>query len=370
MDRRHFLRLGAVASGTFALGGVTRMGGRVAAAQTGSVPAVDRLVMTNVVDNIYDVFAKGGKLDTITVQRAPLLFGVEAVSAEHGLAYHLESVRGAERREVLLDFSLTEKNLFHNFGVLKLDPTRADALVLSHGHADHYGGLPDFARLTQGKTKPGLTLYAGGEDTFCHRVVMTPAGSTVDFKQLDRGGLEARGLKVMLAKQATVVSGHSFTTGQISRLTDFEKSPAAARLTAGPMDSACSATHFGATKVETKPGELVADTFQGEHATCYHVKDRGLVVITSCGHAGVINSVRQAQKTSGVAKVHAVVGGFHLAPAPDEIVAKTVAAFREIDPDYIIPAHCTGLNTIIAVHQAMPKKLVMPSTGTRVIFGA
>lgn len=370
MDRRHFLRLGAVASGTFALGGVTRMGGRVAAAQTGSVPAVDRLVMTNVVDNIYDVFAKGGKLDTITVQRAPLLFGVEAVSAEHGLAYHLESVRGAERREILLDFSLTEKNLFHNFGVLKLDPTRADALVLSHGHADHYGGLPDFARLTQGKTKPGLTLYAGGEDTFCHRVVMTPAGSTVDFKQLDRGGLEARGLKVMLAKQATVVTGHSFTTGQISRLTDFEKSPAAARLTAGPMDSACSATHFGATKVETKPGELVADTFQGEHATCYHVKDRGLVVITSCGHAGVINSVRQAQKTSGVAKVHAVVGGFHLAPAPDEIVAKTVAAFREIDPDYIIPAHCTGLNTIIAVHQAMPKKLVMPSTGTRVIFGA
>jgi 7,8-dihydropterin-6-yl-methyl-4-(beta-D-ribofuranosyl)aminobenzene 5'-phosphate synthase len=68
--------------------------------------------------------------------------------------------------------------------------------------------------------------------------------------------------------------------------------------------------------------------------------------------------------------VHAVVGGFHLAPAPDEIVAKTVAAFREIDPDYIVPAHCTGLNTIIAVHQAMPRKLVMPSTGTRVIFGA
>ena len=81
------------------------------------------------------------------------------------------------------------------------------------------------------------------------------------------------------------------------------------------------------------------------------MKDRGLVVITSCGHAGVINSVRQAQKASGVTKVHAIVGGFHLAPAPDEIVAKTVAAFKEIDPDYIIPAHCTGLNTIIAMHR-------------------
>jgi len=370
MERRQFLWLGAVASGAFALGGVGRVSRGTAAAQTLAVPSVDRLVMTNVVDNFFDIFAKGGKLDTITVQRVPFLPGVATPSAEHGLAYHLESLRGAERREVLLDFSLTEKNLFHNFGVLKLDPARAEALVLSHGHVDHYGGLPDYARLTQGKTKPGLTLYAGGEDTFCHRVVMTPTGATADFGQLDRSGLEARGLRVVLGKQPTVVVGHGFTTGQIPRLTEFEKPPAAFRLLAGPMDSACSATHFGLTKVESKPGEFVADSFQGEHATCYHVKDRGLVVITSCGHAGVINSVRQAQKASGIDKVHAVVGGFHLAPAPDEIVAKTVDAFKAIDPDYIIPAHCTGLNTIIAVHQTMPKKLVMPSTGTRVIFGA
>ena len=369
MKRREFLTLGAVATGTFAVGGMLRAGGRAASAQSGSVPTVDRLVMTNVVDNIYDVFAKGGKLDTITVQRAALRFGADALLAEHGLAYHLESVRGSERREILLDFSLTELNLFNNYKVLKLNPANADALIISHGHADHYGGLPDYARFVQGKTKPGLTLYAGGEDTFCHRVVATPSG-TIDQGRLDRAGLEARGLNVVLAKQSTVAAGHAFTSGQIARLTDFEKPPAAARLMAGPMDSACSVTHFGTAKVEAKPGELVADNFQGEHATAYHVKDRGLVVITSCGHAGVINSVRQIQKTTGINKVHAVVGGFHLAPAPDEIVAKTVEVFKAIDPDYIIPMHCTGLNTIMAVHNAMPKKLVMPSTGTRVIFGA
>ena len=94
------------------------------------------------------------------------------------------------------------------------------------------------------------------------------------------------------------------------------------------------------------------------------------MVITSCGHAGVINSVRQVQKLSGVEKVHAIVGGFHLAPAPDEIVARTVGAFKAIDPDYILPAHCTGLNTLIAVQRELPTKLVMPSTGTRVVFGA
>lgn len=100
------------------------------------------------------------------------------------------------------------------------------------------------------------------------------------------------------------------------------------------------------------------------------MKDRGLVVITSCGHAGVINSVRQAQKASGIDKVHAIVGGFHLAPAPDATVAKAVTVFKAINPDYVIPMHCTGLNTIMAVHREMPAKLVMPSPGTRVVFGA
>jgi 7,8-dihydropterin-6-yl-methyl-4-(beta-D-ribofuranosyl)aminobenzene 5'-phosphate synthase len=369
MNRRGFLKLGAVASGTFALGGAARLGLTTAAAQSSAIPAVDRLVLTTAVDNIYDIFAKGGKLDAITVQRTPLRPDAIPLLAEHGLAYHLESMRDSERREILLDFTLTELNLFQNYRALKIDPRQADALIISHGHRDHYGALPALVRAEQGKLKAGLTLYAGGEDTFCHRIVVTPTGS-VDQGRLDQADLEARGLKIALAKQPTVVAGHAVTTGQIPRLTDFEKPPAAARLMAGSMDSACSPTHFGLVKVEAKPGDLVSDNFQGEHATVVNVKNRGLVVITSCGHAGVINSVRHAQKVTGVEKVHAIVGGFHLAPAPDEVVAKTVDAFKRINPDYLIPGHCTGINTIIAAHREMPKKLVMPSTGTRVIFGS
>src|SRR2546428_10459807 len=242
MTRRDVLRLGAVGTGIFATGGLTRVAAR-ATAQSRAVPTVDRLVMTNVVDNIYDVFAKGGTLDSITIERPGLRFGADALLAEHGLAYPLESVRGSERRKILLDFSLTERNLFNNYKVLKVAPAAADGLIISHGHADHYGALADYARFVQGRTKPGLTLYAGGEDTFCHRVVATPSG-TIDQGQLDRAGLEARGLAVMLAKQPTVVAGHVFTSGKIPRLILFETPPAAVRLEVGNRRLARSEPFF------------------------------------------------------------------------------------------------------------------------------
>jgi 7,8-dihydropterin-6-yl-methyl-4-(beta-D-ribofuranosyl)aminobenzene 5'-phosphate synthase len=373
MNRRQFLTLGAVTGGVVALGSVMRVAGRLALAQSSTMPTVDRLVLTTAVDNVYDNFAKAGQMGQITVQRTGVAYPVASGSqllSEHGLAYHLESLRGAERKEILLDFALTERSLLSNFGVLKIDPAVADALILSHGHDDHFSGLLPLLRVLQGRRKSEITLYAGGEDTFCHRWDVRPNGQKIDRGQVDRTELEARGVRVVLAKEPTVVAGHAFTSGQIARVTDFEKGSPTARLVVEAQGSACAAAHFSTLQVEVKPGELVADTFQGEHATAYHVKDRGLVVITSCGHAGVINSVRQIQKATGIENVHAIVGGFHLAPAPDEIVAKTVAAFKAIDPDYIVPAHCTGANTIMAIHREMPAKLVMPSTGTRVIFGA
>jgi 7,8-dihydropterin-6-yl-methyl-4-(beta-D-ribofuranosyl)aminobenzene 5'-phosphate synthase len=358
------------------LGGVSRFGRSMASAAGTAIPTVDQLIMTNVVDNIYDVFAKGGKMGDVMIQRSPLPSppgSRPTLLSEHGLAYHLASVRGAERKEILLDFALTAPSLTTNYPVLNIDPAQADALIISHGHSDHYGSLPALAAAMQGRMKPGLTLYAGGEDTFCHRWAVTPEGQTLDLGQLNWTELEARGLRVVLAKEPTVIVGHAFTSGHIPRLTDFETSPPAARLEAGPPGSGCEGTlHFppGTLQVEAKPGELVTDIFWGEHATAYHVKNRGLVIISSCGHAGIINSIRQIQKATGIEKVHAVVGGWHLAPAPKEVVAKTVEAFKDIDPDYLIPMHCTGWNTIMAIQRELPEKLIMPSTGTRVVFGA
>jgi 7,8-dihydropterin-6-yl-methyl-4-(beta-D-ribofuranosyl)aminobenzene 5'-phosphate synthase len=374
MHRRKFLKLGAVAGGTVLLGGTRRFGSFLDAPR--EIPTTDRLVLTNLVDNVYDIFAKGGKIGDLTVNRntLPFPYGSDvSLLSEHGLAFHLESFRGPEEKQILLDFALTPGTLTNNFKGLKVDPGKADALIISHGHIDHYGGLLEVAKNLHEQRKTGLTLYAGGRDTFCHRWVVQPDGKKIDWGELKRDELEARGLKVMVAEEPTVVAGHALTSGHIARITDFEMSPPAARLEAGAPGSACDATfHFppGTVKMEAKPGELVKDIFWGEHATAYNVKDRGLVVISSCGHAGIINSVRQIQKSTGIEKVHAVVGGWHLAPYPDELIAKTVDAMKEINPDYLIPMHCTGFRTMVAIQREMPEKLIMPSTGTRVVFGA
>jgi 7,8-dihydropterin-6-yl-methyl-4-(beta-D-ribofuranosyl)aminobenzene 5'-phosphate synthase len=374
MRRREFLKLGVVAGGTVFLGGTGRFGTLVGAPN--EIPSVDRLVLTNLVDNVYDVYAKGGKIGNVTVTRntLPFPYGSDAMLlSEHGLAYHLQSFRGGEEKQILLDFALTPGTLTNNYKGLRVDPSNADALIISHGHVDHYGGLLDVARSLQRRSKAGLTLYAGGPDTFCHRWVVQPDGKQLDYGELKRDQLETRGLKVVLAEEPTVVAGHAITSGHIPRITAFEMSPPAARLEAGPTGSACESTfHFppGTVKIEAKPGDLVKDIFWGEHATAYNVKDRGLVVISSCGHAGIINSVRQIQKSTGIEKVHAVVGGWHLAPYPDEIIAKTVEALKEINPDYLIPMHCTGFRTMMAIEREMPQKLILPSTGTRVVFGS
>jgi 7,8-dihydropterin-6-yl-methyl-4-(beta-D-ribofuranosyl)aminobenzene 5'-phosphate synthase len=374
MHRREFLKLGAVAGGTILLGGTGRFRSLLAAPK--EIPTVDRLVMTNLVDNIYDIFAKGGKVGNVSVKRnnLPFPYGSDVtLLSEHGLAYHLQSFRGVEEKQILLDFALTPHTLTNNYQGLRVDPAKADALIISHGHVDHYGGLLDLATSLQRHSKTGLTLYAGGRDTFCHRWVVQPDGKTLDYGELKLDALEAQGLKVAIAEEPTTVAGHAMTSGHIARITDFEMSPPAARLEAGATGSGCDATfHFppGTIKVEAKPGDLVKDIFWGEHATAYNVKDRGLVVVSSCGHAGIINSVRQLQKSTGVEKVHAVVGGWHLAPYPDDIIDKTVGALKEIDPDYLIPMHCTGFRTMMAVQREMPQKLIMPSTGTSVVFGA
>jgi 7,8-dihydropterin-6-yl-methyl-4-(beta-D-ribofuranosyl)aminobenzene 5'-phosphate synthase len=150
MHRRDFIKLSAVASGIFAVSGMGLLSASAARAPRLAVPTVDRLVLTSAVDNIYDSVLPSVRFGSLDVRRRGVrdLLGPTPPAAEHGLALHLDSYQGDQRRQVLLDFSLTSRNLLNNYALLGIEPAAADALVLSHGHFDHWGGFLDLAGAT------------------------------------------------------------------------------------------------------------------------------------------------------------------------------------------------------------------------------
>jgi 7,8-dihydropterin-6-yl-methyl-4-(beta-D-ribofuranosyl)aminobenzene 5'-phosphate synthase len=117
---------------------------------------------------------------------------------------------------------------------------------------------------------------------------------------------------------------------------------------------------------ETKP--IIPDQFRHELATAYNLKGHGLVILTACSHRGVVNTIRQAQAASGITKVHAIIGGFHLAPYDDDYVRQTITALKEMDVDYVIPLHCSGEVFYELAKAEIPTNLLRSYTGTRFVF--
>ncbi len=386
LNRREVLRLGARAGAALLAGALVGVdsnpaGAKVATHRPGSgdavalrpndsaPPVVDRLAVTVVVDNFYDPLVKSGTVGAVGVARSGLALGLSLprqLHSEWGLGLHLQSTRGEETRTYLLDYGLSNAGV-ENLRFLKLDVAAVDALILSHGHYDHFGGLMPLLARYRRRMRPDLTLYVGGEDAFCYRYRVPDSGNPESYGVLDRRALKNARVRVAMAQVPAVIGGQAFTTGVIPR-NSFEKVLPAAQVELGMRHGAgCDSSHFSP---EERAGQMVPDQFWYEHATCFNVKDRGLVVLSSCGHAGIVNSVKAAQAASGVEKVHAVVGGFHLTPAPEPYVAQTVEGLKALDPDYLIPMHCTGRTFARLAEAAMPGRLIPSATGTRFTFGA
>jgi 7,8-dihydropterin-6-yl-methyl-4-(beta-D-ribofuranosyl)aminobenzene 5'-phosphate synthase len=364
-SRRHVLCAGGAAMFGYLVAGLLG-GARPTRAQALSapVPEVDRLAVRVVTDSYQLAISPNVRIGEVDIQRFGLPPAGKSLLGEFGLAMHVESRRGDETRHMLIDFGFTPETLNNNLGMLKIAPEDIDVLVLSHGHYDHFGGLVGFLRANRGKLRPDLPLYLGGEECFCTREWIAPPQ---DFGYLDRKALADARLKVVFAEAPAVLAGHAFTTGQIP-VTTFEKVLSPTRMTVGIHDGVgCYPDKLPENK---RTAAVIPDDFAHELATCFNVKGRGLVVLTSCSHRGVVNTVKRAMDVSGVRKVHAVAGGFHLAPHKAEYVHETVAALKEISPDYIIPMHCTGEVFIDMVQREMPDRFIRSYTGSRYSFGA
>jgi 7,8-dihydropterin-6-yl-methyl-4-(beta-D-ribofuranosyl)aminobenzene 5'-phosphate synthase len=375
IDRRRFLQRSAVLGGSLLIGGIPPARFANAAPTRVDVPVVDELTIREITDSAHDIFLKGAESPGLVVRRTgfPDAPQGRTLESEWGLALYLESRRDKESRRYLLDFGFTPDVYANNLDLMKIDITQVDALIISHGHFDHVGGLMGFLEQNRARMRKALPLYTGGEDDFCSRFNRNPDGSLVNFgTPLDRRKLKTLDVETVLSEVPIIMQGHAFTTGAVPR-TSIEHVLPNTVVEYGVKDGlGCSPSaymnhHFSAEELAGNP---VPDQHWHEHATCFKLGDRGLVVVSSCGHAGIINTLRRAQEVSGTDKIYALVGGFHLAPAPDDYLAKVMAELKTFELEHVMPMHCSGQNFIDLAKREMPEKLVLCGTGTSFTFTA
>jgi 7,8-dihydropterin-6-yl-methyl-4-(beta-D-ribofuranosyl)aminobenzene 5'-phosphate synthase len=320
-------------------------------------PVVDALSVRVVVDSRYERFLPKASHPLMQVEHIGRIRGRPdmTLAAEWGLSLHLASEQEGRKAQYVLDFGYTPEIINRNFELLGIDPAAINGLILSHGHRDHFGGLDGFVKKHRGAMRNDLALYVGGETIFRDKWIKE-GGETVLWGTVDRAALQAQNVPAVCCPAPRALEG-AFTSGYIER-TSFEE------VTGG---SWVEDDHY--SEAERK-GKLVRDQHPDEHATCYIVKGRGLVVISSCGHSGIVNTVRSAMAAANVDKVHAVVGGFHLGTSPREYLQHTLQELERINPDVILPMHCTGEAFIAMLRERMPEKVVYSNVGSTFTFGA
>ncbi|MBM0225500.1 MULTISPECIES: MBL fold metallo-hydrolase [Micromonospora] len=313
---------------------------------------VDEVTITTLVDNVYDALLDG---DDRAV-RAPFKAGVASapqfeagsttvgLRAEHGFAALVTVRRGNTTTTLLFDTGLSPDAMVVNAERLGVDLTRIQAVVLSHGHFDHAGGLAGLAGKRGTRALP-MVLHPR---VWIRRRLAVPGAPAQQLPTLSKRALTGEGFEVIERREPSLlVDGSVLITGEVDRTTDFERGMPAA--------------HQAWNGTAWEPDPLVVD----DQALVVNLRGRGLVVLTGCGHAGAVNIVRHAQRLTGIPRLHALVGGLHLggtAFAP--IIDRTVEALREAGPDLLVPGHCTGWRAQHALAAALPDAWVPSSSGS------
>ena len=299
-----------------------------------------KVEITTIIDNYADLILPGRE-DTV---RRPLFEEgkvKDPLLAEHGLSLFIQVHHSKGTLRILLDTGLTHTGPLYNMARMELPLDETDYLVLSHGHFDHFGALYQVYE---------RSLVPGKAPLLCHPWAFHPRGikrgdGLFPFPRLNRERLEAMGVEIWEREGPTVLEKVLLVTGEIPRRTSFE-------------------IGFPMGYVE-REGKVEQDALLDDQALVVHVEGKGLVVVSGCGHSGIINTVNYAKELTGVEEVYGVIGGFHLSgPVYEPYIHPTVEAMKEIDPRLLVPTHCTGLSAMMAFAREMPQAFVLNAVGT------
>lgn len=259
---------------------------------------------------------------------------------QHGLSYLVEARRGQTTMKVIMDVGQNHGALCTNMQQLNVNAGDIDAIVLSHCHFDHTSGVT--ALLAETK-KQGVPVIAH-PDIFRTHFLTTPTLRAIGMTKEDNAQalVSAGGLPFLTRDPLPLMPGLT-TTGEVPRVTPFEE---------------------GGLKVFTiSEGRTQEDSIADDTSLVACVKGQGLVVITGCSHAGIINIIKQACSLCPGEDLHAVFGGLHLAGAAKERITRTVEELSAFNPRLVSAGHCTGFKAQVALYNAMGERFIPLSTG-------
>lgn len=308
---------------------------------------VDRVEILTLMDNYVDVLL--GNKDRVT---RPLhvrdgIIEENALLAEHGLSLLITVYRGKKTDTILFDTGYSAVGVLHNMAYLGIQPEDLKILVLSHGHMDHTGSLYP---LIERMAKP-MTLVVHPHAFVHPRYIQMPDGEKRQFpRTLVRDKLIKEGVDIQESTTPVAIAdGMVLVTGEVERTTSFEKG----------MPNA----------FYIKDDKPIPDPIWDDQSLILNVKDKGLVVISGCSHAGIINTVLYAKKITGVETVYALMGGFHLSGSFfEKIIEETILEMLTLNPEVIVPMHCTGWTAIHRFSDAFPDAFVLNSVGTNIVL--
>jgi 7,8-dihydropterin-6-yl-methyl-4-(beta-D-ribofuranosyl)aminobenzene 5'-phosphate synthase len=333
-------------------------GGQLSHARWDTEPAVeiglepvDSVVVTTLMDNVTDIFmpdqgparrvGPGGSWRPAAVMEGGQV--PDALIAEHGFSVLVTVAKDGRDHRFLFDAGTSPDGVVENMRRLDIEPGSIEAIVCSHGHFDHTTGLDGLIR-TLGPTNLPVLIHP---HFWRRRRLALPGREPLEIPTTSRRALAEAGFDVIEEEQPSFLFERSvLVTGEVPRTTGYE-----------PGFPPQQAWLDGSWR----PDPLVLD----DQALIINVRGKGLVVLTGCGHAGVVNIARYARRLTGDQPLYALLGGFHLnGPLFEPLIPRVLDDLAAMNPGFLVPAHCTGWRAQRAMAAQFPGAYIPNAVGT------